>query len=128
MAAAEAVQESRLVILESNHDVPMLRRGPYPVHLQRRILSDLGHLSNESCGELLASALRGSSVLPTVWLAHLSETNNRPALAKRTVQQRLNQEGIHLDVRPLPRREASETWRPHTARGGAAQLTLELSP
>ena len=126
-AAAEAIQESHLVILEANHDVPMLKRGPYPVHLQRRILSNLGHLSNDGCGDLLVSALRRSPVLPTVWLAHLSETNNRPQLAKKAVQHRLAQAGIHLNVHPLPRREASATWRPETAQAGAAQLTLDFA-
>jgi phosphoribosyl 1,2-cyclic phosphodiesterase len=84
-AAIEAIAESDLVVLEANHDEALLRRGPYPVHLQRRILSDTGHLSNTDCAELLASALRGPRRLPSVWLAHLSQTNNRPQLARQTV-------------------------------------------
>lgn len=125
-AAAEAIAESQLVVLEANHDEAMLRRGPYPPHLQRRILSDAGHLSNIDCGELLATALRGSRHLPTVWLAHLSETNNRPHLARQTVARRLAACGMALDIQALPRRSASETWRPGSARQGVAQLTLDL--
>ena len=125
-AAAEAIAESRLVVLEANHDEAMLRRGPYPQHLQRRILSDSGHLSNDGCADLLARAIRGSTQPPTVWLAHLSETNNRPHLAKQTVQRRLAQVGMRLDVHTLPRREINETWTPDTAKPGVAQLSFDL--
>jgi phosphoribosyl 1,2-cyclic phosphodiesterase len=125
-AAVEAVAESRLVVLEANHDEAMLRRGPYPQHLQRRILSDSGHLSNAGCAELLVQAIRGSTQPPTVWLAHLSETNNRPHLAKKTVQRRLAQAGLRLDLHALPRRDINETWSPHTAKPGVAQLSFDL--
>ena len=125
-AATEAIAESRLVVLEANHDEAMLRRGPYPERLQRRILSDSGHLSNAGCADLLARAIRGSTQPPTVWLAHLSETNNRPQLAKQTVQRRLTQVGLRLDVRALPRREINETWSPDTAKPGVAQLSFDL--
>jgi phosphoribosyl 1,2-cyclic phosphodiesterase len=122
--AVEAIAESRLVVLEANHDEAMLRRGPYPPHLQRRILSDSGHLSNADCGELLVRAVGRSSQLPTVWLAHLSETNNRPQLAKQTVQRHLRKAGIALDLHALPRREIR---RSDGARTGVAQLTLDFS-
>jgi phosphoribosyl 1,2-cyclic phosphodiesterase len=125
-AVVEAIAESRLVVLEANHDEAMLRRGPYPEPLQRRILSDSGHLSNAACAELLAHAIRGSMEPPTVWLAHLSETNNRPQLAKQTVQRRLSQAGLLLDLHALPRREINETWSPATAKPGIAQLSLDF--
>jgi phosphoribosyl 1,2-cyclic phosphodiesterase len=124
--AVEAIKESRLVVLEANHDEAMLRRGPYPAHLQRRILSDSGHLSNASCAELLAQALQGSSRTPTVWLAHLSETNNRPQLAIQAVERRLSQVGARLDLHALPRRQTNGTWSPDTAKPGVAQLSLNL--
>jgi hypothetical protein len=116
-----------LVVLEANHDEATLRRGPYPARLQRRILSDSGHLSNTGCAELLGSALRGSSRTPSVWLAHLSETNNRPQLAKQTVQRRLAQAGLRLDLQTLPRQEINETWRPDTAKAGTVQLAFDLT-
>ncbi len=66
------------VLVESNHDVEMLWRGPYSNSLKRRVASSRGHLSNRQCGELLARLDRR---VETVVLAHLSETNNRPDLA-----------------------------------------------
>lgn len=123
-AAAEAIAESDLVVLEANHDNAMLRNGPYPYHLKRRIASDGGHLSNDSSGELLASALTGTMNLPTIWLAHLSETSNRPQLAKKTVQTRLQQSGLQLPIEALPRRGLGPTWTPGSAKLRAAQLTL----
>jgi phosphoribosyl 1,2-cyclic phosphodiesterase len=125
-AIGEAVAEANLVVLEANHDEQMLRRGPYPVHLQRRILADTGHLSNTASADLLATVLRNSRLSPTIWLAHLSETNNRPRTAMTTVTKRLAQSGLRLDVDALPRREVGPTWRsdaPHTVQ---RQLTLDL--
>ena len=69
-----------LLALEANHDVQMLREGGYPAALKARILGRLGHLSNESMGELLAGVL--GPRLRTVVLSHLSEQNNDPALAR----------------------------------------------
>jgi phosphoribosyl 1,2-cyclic phosphodiesterase len=125
-AAAEAIAESDLVVLEANHDETMLRTGPYPIHLKRRIASDGGHLSNDSSAELLATALTGTTHLPTIWLAHLSETNNRPQLAKKTVQSRLLKCGWQLPVESLPRRGFSGIWTPNRTAHRAAQLTLGL--
>jgi phosphoribosyl 1,2-cyclic phosphodiesterase len=65
-AVGEAVAEANLVVLEANHDEQMLRRGPYPVHLQRRILADTGHLSNTTSADLLANALHNSRLSPTI--------------------------------------------------------------
>jgi len=66
--------------LESNHDIEMLREGPYPPHLKARILSRVGHLSNDACAELLNHVV--SPKLKHVVLAHLSEQNNDPAYAR----------------------------------------------
>ncbi len=125
-AAIDAIAESRLVVLEANHDEAMLRRGPYPAHLQRRILSDSGHLSNTACAQLLADALRNSSNLPTVWLAHLSEANNRPLLARNTVADRVARIGMRLDIQTLPRREVGPVWSAGSMSKGQMQLMLEL--
>ncbi len=77
------------VILESNHDLEMLRNGPYPWELKQRIRSQIGHLSNQDAGEALAELARGGR-LKTALLAHLSQYNNRPELALQTVQSHLN--------------------------------------
>ena len=70
-------------IIESNHDTEMLINGPYPEYLQRRILSDKGHLSNELCAGYL-SRLIGEKTKKII-LAHLSESNNTPSQALETV-------------------------------------------
>ncbi len=68
-----------LLYLESNHDEQLVIDGPYPWALKKRILSELGHLSNAACAKLVASLLHGG--LKALVLGHLSETNNEPRLA-----------------------------------------------
>ena len=78
---------SDVVLIESNHDEEMLRYGPYPVMLKRRILSEHGHLSNDHCA-LLARELAESGT-GTVILGHLSRQNNTPSAALRCAQSAL---------------------------------------
>ncbi|MCB0216954.1 MAG: MBL fold metallo-hydrolase [Chloroflexi bacterium] len=72
-----------VLILEANHDLDLLARGPYPVFLKRRVASHQGHLSNAQAASLL-QRLAGPALRHVV-LAHLSRTNNRPDAALRTV-------------------------------------------
>jgi len=74
-----------LLILESNHDVHLLRTGPYPAHLKHRIAGAFGHLSNEDASALL-SELAELGRPKSVWLAHLSATNNTPGIALATAR------------------------------------------
>ena len=77
-----------LVLLEANYDVNMLRTGPYPAQLKMRIASQVGHLSNDdSAAEIRRLAENGTAHFV---LGHLSQHNNLPALAERTVEQTLN--------------------------------------
>ncbi len=78
-----AVRDVDVLVIESNHDVGMLRSGPYPRYLQARIASRSGHLSNRDSAALCAEAAHGA--LSHVVLAHLSETNNEPAVAIETM-------------------------------------------
>lgn len=78
-------------VIEANHDPEMLRAGSYPIHLQHRILSERGHLSNADCAAF-ACTLAGSGV-GTFILGHLSRENNRPSLAERTVREALDGSG-----------------------------------
>lgn len=71
------------ILIEANHDVHMLEAGYYPYYLKKRILSDKGHLSNESAGRLLSDILHDN--MKNIILGHLSKDNNYPALAYETV-------------------------------------------
>ncbi len=70
-----------LVMLESNHDVTMLQQGSYPYILKQRILSENGHLSNTACACELPYLIKNGT--KRIVLAHLSQENNRPELARR---------------------------------------------
>ena len=80
-----------IAMIEANHDTEMLRSGPYPPYLKRRILSSRGHLSNDDCA-LLAAELAASGTRRIV-LGHLSRENNLPAVAERTVRRALEGTG-----------------------------------
>lgn len=84
------------LVLETNHDLQMLRTGPYPWHLKQRVASRHGHLSNHEAAagipELVCDRLRH------VMLYHLSRTNNLPALAAQLVGEALDREGSCAEV------------------------------
>jgi phosphoribosyl 1,2-cyclic phosphodiesterase len=88
----ECLQGCRALVLETNHDEELLRDGPYPWKLKQRVRSNHGHLSNNAAGNLLQSLLW--SGLETVFLGHLSETNNRPDLAVEVVNEVLEKQNI----------------------------------
>jgi phosphoribosyl 1,2-cyclic phosphodiesterase len=76
-----------LLLLESNHDLEMLRDGPYPWSVKQRVLSRVGHLSNETAAAYLENEYDGQAAY--VILAHLSESNNLPELARVTAERAL---------------------------------------
>jgi phosphoribosyl 1,2-cyclic phosphodiesterase len=80
------------LVIEANHDLEMLMQGPYPQYLKVRIRSSMGHLSNTDCGQALAENM--GEQLRHVWLCHLSEENNNPELARKTVESVLRNYGI----------------------------------
>lgn len=90
--ALEVLGGVRILALESNHDVPMLRTGDYPRYLQDRILSERGHLSNDQAAEA-ACELVGAQTEQLVAM-HISQENNRPSLAVRALAEAL---GAALD-------------------------------
>lgn len=90
------------VLIEANHDPDMLRSGPYPVYLKRRILSQRGHLSNLDCAALAETLARSGT--GQIILGHLSRENNTPALAFRTVAAALEGTGARLCVAPAAER------------------------
>ena len=85
-----------VLLLESNHDLDMLRTGPYPWRLKERVSSARGHLSNEEAAAGLDELL--SDRLSWVVLCHLSETNNSPALAAASVQAVLDRRGARAEL------------------------------
>jgi phosphoribosyl 1,2-cyclic phosphodiesterase len=78
-----------LLLLESNHDLEMLRDGPYPWQVKQRVLSRVGHLSNEAAAGYLENEYDGQAAY--VILAHLSESNNLPELARVAAERALSQ-------------------------------------
>ncbi len=77
------LDHSDLLLLEANHDVNMLMVGKYPYYLKQRILGDRGHLSNETCADLISRLIQPR--LRHIFLAHLSKENNYEELAYETV-------------------------------------------
>lgn len=86
-----AIADSDVLVLEANHDIEMLRMGRYPWNIKRRILGDMGHLSNEATGELMSELLNGR--LKRTYLAHLSREHNIPDLAKMSVRGSMEDRG-----------------------------------
>ncbi|MGG7164731.1 MBL fold metallo-hydrolase [Clostridium ihumii] len=83
-----------VLLLESNHDVEMLKFGPYPYVLKRRILSEVGHLSNEACGNAILELIKSGR--KRIYLGHLSKTNNYPQLAYETVSSILKENNVNI--------------------------------
>jgi phosphoribosyl 1,2-cyclic phosphodiesterase len=97
----EAMVESSLLVVESNHDRDRLLHGPYPWHLKQRILSPTGHLANDQTGAALLRVLDDSP--RWIWLSHLSRTNNTPDLARAYLRERLREAGLpHLAPQVAP--------------------------
>lgn len=91
----EKITGSQAYIFESNHDVEMLRMGHYPWNIKRRILSDVGHLSNEDAAMALSDILQGTG--ERVYLSHLSQDNNMTELARLTVRNILEENGFDME-------------------------------
>jgi phosphoribosyl 1,2-cyclic phosphodiesterase len=85
----EHVRGSDLLILESNHDLEMLKVGPYPWHVKQRVMSRTGHLSNYAVSEFLSDDEGFDARARWLVLAHLSENNNNPDLARLSAEEAL---------------------------------------
>ncbi len=104
-AVEEALRGSQALLVESNHDVDMLRQGPYPDSLKQRVGSRLGHLSNEALAVYLEQRLPMS--VRHLFLAHISRTNNHESLALTTCREALQRRGdpvpmVHLTYHDRP--------------------------
>ena len=98
----EHLKGANALYLEANHDVRMLEVGPYPFFLKQRILSDIGHLSNDLSADLICDLYHEG--LTHIILGHLSHENNMPDVAHATVKHEidrrldLNEGQLHLHV------------------------------
>lgn len=107
------LEGSDIVLLESNHDVEMLRMGRYPWPLKQRILGQHGHLSNDMAGKVVAHLVQNGT--KCVLLGHLSKENNFPELAWQTASNALAEkslrpgEGFFMEV-ALRDRTSSIVW------------------
>jgi len=94
-----ALKRIDVLLLESNHDLEMLRDGPYPWSVKQRVLSRVGHLSNHATAEFLQKDYDGAAAW--IILGHLSESNNAPELARLAAEQALGNQPTLLGNRVL---------------------------
>ena len=104
--AHDAALGADMLLLESNHDVVMLKNGGYPYYLKQRILGECGHLSNEAAAEFAVECVRAGT--SDILLAHLSDENNSPQLAEYTVGRALQSSGLSVRLAAAPRDTISE--------------------
>ncbi len=90
------LEKSDLVMLESNHDVQMLKNGTYPYPLKQRILGKNGHLSNDECADTILKLSKAGT--KHFVLAHLSQDNNTPELAFECTEKTLDKQGVKEGV------------------------------
>lgn len=121
-ALRHAFTDLDLLLLESNHDEEMLRSGPYPVFLQQRIASRMGHLSNRQAAAL-ARELAGSSLRQIV-LLHLSEVNNTARAATASASAAVAGLSVRCGVAAATQDRVAGPFG--DARGGSVQLPLAL--
>jgi phosphoribosyl 1,2-cyclic phosphodiesterase len=97
--ASERLRGCDVLVVEANHDLAMLRSGPYPAHVKQRVMGRAGHLSNDQAAELLSQSVTPAT--KTIFLAHLSERNNDGRLALeacRDALRTLGRDGVHLEL------------------------------
>ncbi len=103
------IKESEVVLLEANYDIEMLKNGSYPEQLKKRITDGLGHLSNDMTASLAEKLIGGAT--RTLLLGHLSENNNMPVIALKTVEERLNKCGCtDIEVHVASQRSPSDVY------------------
>ena len=92
----ELLRNREGLVIESNHDTEMLKKGLYPGYLKRRIMDEKGHLSNQQCSDLLRRVV-GPNTRDIV-LVHLSEENNDPLLAIETSLEAIHHNGSDVNL------------------------------
>ena len=104
--AKQRMKNCHCLIMESNHDLDMLKIGPYPWHIKQRVMGKHGHLSNNATAGFLTEDFDGAAQV--LVLAHLSETNNHPEIARLSAEQALagrargEQTALHIASQTTP--------------------------
>jgi phosphoribosyl 1,2-cyclic phosphodiesterase len=98
-SVCDQLRSCDVLVLESNHDLEMLRVGPYPWSVKQRVMSRVGHLSNETLAEFFVNNYDGSASY--IVLAHLSEQNNHPEIARSAAEKALGRRRTLLQNRVL---------------------------
>ena len=97
-----------LLLLESNHDLDMLRVGPYPWSVKQRVMSRVGHLSNLGMSDYLRNDLNSSTA--HLVLGHISEQNNHPEIVRRTATEALDGRGLETRLTLASQHTPSEVF------------------
>jgi phosphoribosyl 1,2-cyclic phosphodiesterase len=103
------LQGTDLLVLESNHDLEMLKVGPYPWPVKQRVMSRVGHLSNETVCEFIQQDLDPAT--RTLVLGHLSEHNNHPSIVRLGAAQALTKRGIETRLVIAERHAPTEVFQ-----------------
>ena len=96
------IRRARNLVIEANYDAAMLDEGPYPLHLKKRIKAPTGHACNAETARILEENLAATT--ENIWLCHLSEENNHPELARKTIAQALERSECKSQLHVLRRR------------------------
>jgi phosphoribosyl 1,2-cyclic phosphodiesterase len=102
------LRRTDLLLLESNHDLDMLKVGPYPWAVKQRVMSRVGHLSNLSMSDFLLNDMDASTA--HLILGHLSEQNNHPEIVRMVAGEALERRGLKTPVSIASQRTHSEVF------------------
>lgn len=102
------LRDTDFLLLESNHDLDMLKVGPYPWSVKQRVMGRNGHLSNSMVSDFILDGMDGS--VKTLVLAHLSEHNNHPAIASMCAAGAISRRGLSTRLVVSEPRTLSPVW------------------
>jgi phosphoribosyl 1,2-cyclic phosphodiesterase len=103
------LRRANLMLLESNHDLEMLKVGPYPWSVKQRVMSRVGHLSNDTMSDFLLRDFDGSPA--RLVLGHLSEHNNHPEIVRLVATQALERRGLQTPLEIASQSRPTEVYR-----------------
>ena len=103
------LRRTHVLLLEANHDLDMLKVGPYPWSVKQRVMSRVGHLSNMHMSDYLTQDLHSTTA--HLILGHLSEHNNHPEIVRLVASQALEQRGLETRLSIAEQRRPSEVFQ-----------------